>query len=140
MNAILTFHNRDINKIMKAKRKSDGKVIEVGSTPYFNMKTDEEYRRCLVDGKHYKLSDLDFNVEEAEEVTINRWLTRSKCGSLIASDSPECKRGHCVWYHKEGSNVIDLDETGLFDNNIFPSLTWESEPLEVTITIKPKKK
>ena len=56
---------------MKAIRKSDGKVIEVDSTPYFNMKTDEEYRRCLVDGKYYKLSNLDFNVEESEEVTID---------------------------------------------------------------------
>ena len=52
---------------MKAIRKKDGKVIEVDSTPYFNMKTDEEYRRCLSDGKHYKLSDLDFNVKEAEQ-------------------------------------------------------------------------
>lgn len=114
---------------MKAIRKSDGKVIEV-----------EPQRFMEQDGSMYAPSDLDFNVEESEEVTINRWLTRSKCGNLIASDSPECKRGHCVWYYKEGSNVIDLDETGLFNNNIFPSLTWESDPLEVSITIKPKKK
>lgn len=120
---------------MKAIRKSDGKVIEVTERSSWNGE-----KIYTADGIFYRKGDLDFNVEEAEEVTINRWLTRSKCGSLIASDSPECKRGHCVWYHKEGSNVIDLDETGLFDNNIFPSLTWESEPLEVTITIKPKKK
>ena len=52
---------------MKAIRKSDGKVIEVGSTPYFNMKTDEEYRRGLFDGKHYKLSDLDFTISESDQ-------------------------------------------------------------------------
>ena len=52
---------------MKAKLKSDGKVIEVGSTPYFNMKTDEEYRRGLFDGKHYKLSDLDFTISESAQ-------------------------------------------------------------------------
>lgn len=112
---------------MIVKRKSDGKVIEVKPQRFMEQ-----------DGSMYAPSDLDFNVKEAEEVTITRWLTRSKLGSLIASDSPECKRGHCVWYHKEGSNVIDLDETGLFDNNIFPSLTWESDPLEVTVIIKPK--
>ena len=121
---------------MKAIRKSDGKVIEVRE---WRGASDVVYSDPDMN-RFYQASDLDFNVAEAEEVTINRWLTRSKCGSLIASDSPECKRGHCVWYHKEGSNVIDLDETGLFDNNIFPDLTWESDPLEVTITIKPKKK
>lgn len=52
---------------MLAIRKSDGKVIEVGSTPYFNMKTDEEYRRGLFDGKHYKLSDLDFTISESDQ-------------------------------------------------------------------------
>ena len=52
---------------MKAKLKSDGKVIEVGSTPYFNMKTDEEYRRGLFDGKYYKLSDLDFTISESAQ-------------------------------------------------------------------------
>ena len=72
-------------------------------------------------------------------VIIDRWLTRSKCGNLIASDSPECRRGNQVWYYKEGANVVDLDETGLFPNNLFPSITWESDPLEVTIIIKLKK-
>ena len=115
-------------------------MIEVEPTSYFNMKTDEEYRRCLFDGKHYKLSELDFNVEDVEEVTIDGWLTRSVSGNIVFSDSSECRRGHRVWYHKEGANVVDLDETGLFPNNLFPSLTWNSEPLEITITIKPKKK
>ena len=52
---------------MKAIRKSDGKVIEVSSTPYFNMKTDEEYRQGLFDGKYYKLSDLDFTISESDQ-------------------------------------------------------------------------
>lgn len=78
--------------------------------------------------------------EETEEVTIDGWLTRSASGNIVFSDSSECRRGNRVWYHKEGANVVDLDETGLFPNNLFPSLTWESDPLEVTITIKPKNK
>ncbi|ROT19618.1 hypothetical protein EEL53_10265 [Muribaculaceae bacterium Isolate-114 (HZI)] len=114
---------------MKAKRKSDGKVIEVKPQRFMEH-----------NGSMYAPSDLDFNVEEAEEVTIDGWLTRSVSGNIVFSDSSECRKGNRVWYHKEGANVVDLDETGLFPNNLFPSLTWESNPLEVTITIKPKKK
>ena len=122
---------------MKARRRSDGKVIEVEQTTSYDGELGYwDNENCDF---HYP-SDLDFNVEDVEEVTIDGWLTRSVGGSLTFSDSPECRRGHRVWYHKEGTNVVDLDETGLFPNNLFPDLTWESEPLEVTITIKPKKK
>lgn len=113
---------------MKAIRKSDGKVIEV-----------EPQRFMEQDGSMYVPSELDFNVEEAEEVTIDGWLTRSVGGNIVFSDSSECRRGNRVWYHKEGANVVALDEIGLFPNNLFPSLTWESDPLEVTVTIKAKK-
>lgn len=120
---------------MKAIRKSDGKVIEVDTTPYFNMKTDEEYRRCLFDGKHYKLSELDFNVEDAEEVTIDGWVARNNepCHGYdlhLFTSKPIRRQIMGDWY--------GYGETKL-DTKPFPSLTWESEPLEVTITIKPKK-
>ena len=117
---------------MLAKRKSDGKVIEVEPTSYFNMKTDEEYRRCLFDGKHYKLSELDFNVEEPEEVIIDGWVARDKSGDLfIYARKPERDFIKSYW-EGETSDITP-------DNGLFPDITWESDPLEVTITIKPKK-
>ena len=127
---------------MKAKLKSDGKVIEVGSTPYFNMKTDEEYRRCLFDGKHYKLSELDFNVEEAEEVTIDGWVARDKKDNALNLHAEEPYRTQSGyqqgdepdWWESECASFLPLDK------GLFPSLTWESDPLEVTVTVKPKKK
>jgi len=120
---------------MKAIRKSDGKVIDVRE---WSGASDVVYSDPDMN-RFYQASDLDFNVEETEEVTIDGWLTRSVSGNIVFSDSSECRRGNRVWYHKEGANVVDLDETGLFPNNLFPSLTWDSDPLEVTITIKPKK-
>ena len=124
---------------MKAIRRSDGKVIEVSSTPYFNMKTDEEYRRGLFDGKHYKLSDLDFNVDE--EVTIDGWVARDKKDNALNLHAEEPYRTQSGyqqgdepdWWESECASFLPLDK------NLFPSLTWNSEPLEITITIKPKK-
>ena len=50
------------------------------------------------------------------------------------------------WYiHGEIDSMLEVignihDNPELINYDSFPSLTWESEPLEVTITIKPKKK
>ena len=54
---------------MLAKRKSDGKVIEVKPQRFMEQ-----------DGSMYAPSDLDFNVEEAEEVTIDGWVARDEDG------------------------------------------------------------
>jgi len=79
---------------------------------------------------------MTYSEQTETKVTINGWVTRSKNGTIITfSDSPECKRGHCVWYYKEESEVVDLTQTGLFDNDLFPSVTWESEPQKVKIEI-----
>ena len=126
---------------MKAIRKKDGKVIEVDSTPYFNMKTDEEYRRCLFDGKHYKLSDLDFNVEEAEEVTIDGWVARDdedvigESGLYLYPMKP-FRKEHWFALPKD----TEYNAAMRLDVGIFPNLTFENSPMEVEITIKPKKK
>ena len=124
---------------MKAIRKSDGKVIEVDSTPYFNMKTDEEYRRGLFDGKHYKLSDLDFNVDE--EVTIDGWVARDDEdvigeGSLYLYPMKPFRKEHWFALPKDA----EYNAAMRLDVGLFPNLTFENSPTEVTITIKPKKK
>lgn len=52
---------------MKAIRKSDGKVIEVKPQRFMEH-----------DGSMYAPSELDFNVEELEEVTIDGWVARDE--------------------------------------------------------------
>ena len=124
----------------KAELISTGEIVEVyadmdyhGNTTWLDTSTKTEYYP----------SELKFLPDEvmvtSEEESIEGWLTRSKNGNLIFSDSSECKRGHCVWYHKEGANVVDLSNTGLFDNNIFPSVTWETDPFKIKIIIIPTK-
>lgn len=109
---------------MKAIRKSDGKVIEV-----------EPQRFMEQDGSMYAPSDLDLNVEESEEATIDGWVARDSNGTLwICSEEPQ---RYSDWW------IIDTDEEYTkkeLPPYLFPSLTWESDPIEVTITIKPKKK
>lgn len=107
---------------MKAIRKSDGKVIEV-----------EPQRFMEQDGSMYALSDLDFNVEETEEVTIDGWMARNKDGQIYGYWH-EPIREDDVWIDDYTPILISPPQAS------FPSLTWESDPLEVTITIKPKNK
>ena len=66
----------------------------------------------------------------AEEATIDGWVARDKFGDIfIYGDKPIRYAGY--WFGSTGD--LKLPHTS------FPSLTWESEPLEVTVTVKPKK-
>lgn len=117
--------------IMKAKRKSDGKMIEV-----VEVELTAAYNGVLLywdyeNDVFYSPSELDFNIDEEE--TIDGWVARNKNGDLfIYTHKPERNFIKSYWM----GEISDMTP----DNNVFPSLTWESEPLEVTITIKPKKK
>ncbi len=95
----------------------------------------EDATKAAASDPNLSATDLDF-LPEKETAVLEGWLTRSKSGELILSDSPECKRGGCVWYHKEGSNVISVSELGLFSDDIFPSVTWLTEPKKVRITLE----
>ena len=71
--------------------------------------------------------------EETEEVTIDGWVARDKSGDLfIYARKPERDFIKSYW-EGETSDITP-------DNGLFPDITWESDPLEVTVTIKPKKK
>lgn len=120
---------------MKARRLKDNEIVDVirYEKP---INRDEVY----VDGKLrlYLPSDLDFDVEEAEQTesaVISGWVARDNNGTLwICSEEPQ---RYSDWW------IIDTDEDYTkkeLPSYLFPSLTWESEPLEVDITIKAKKK
>ena len=114
----------------KARRKSDGKIIEVEETTAYDGELGYwDNENCDF---HYP-SDLDFNVEKTEEVTIDGWVARNKDGQIYGYWH-EPIREDDVWIDDYTPILISPPQAS------FPSLTWESEPLEVTITIKPKNK
>ena len=118
---------------MKARVKATGEIIEV-------EQLTRTTAMCLANGKIYHKSqlDLNFNLDNQHpEATISGWVVRTKRGELIFSDPPPCGKSNVIWHYREGTDVRQLLE--LFGNDIFPSLTWESDPIEVEITIKPKK-
>ncbi len=127
---------------MKARRLKDNEIVDV--VRYEKpINRDEVY----VDGKLrlYLPSDLDFDVEEAEQTesaVISGWVARDKIGNTVNlhPDEPYRSYSGCS---KNGSQdywcSMYLSSFPL-GTNLFPSLTWESEPLEVEITIKAKKK
>ena len=116
---------------MKAKDKTTGKIIEV--TPAFGG-----YFSC--NGELIPQGDLEFNFEPPQlKATISGWVARD---SKIASNSlcfhrNEVTRGKFLWENKEANRPIG--ESLILPEDMFPTLTWEDEPLEVEIIIKPKK-
>ena len=92
--------------------------------------------------RFYQASDLDFNVEESKEVTIDGWVA--------IDDAYDACFLHTSKPHQESQEIADTGdyntvwesdgETYLLDKGFFPDMDSESAPLEVTITIKPKKK
>ena len=110
---------------MIVKRKSDGKVIEVKPQRFMEQ-----------DGSMYAPSELDFNVEEAEEVTIDGWVARNKDNSLYLFKAEP-------WYNSPRGYWDDhLMSIGCFSipSESFPHITFDNSPIEITLTLKPKKK
>lgn len=119
---------------MKARRKSDGEIIEVKK---WQGATDVFYATPTM-SELYKESDLDFTLSEPEEeVMIDGWVARDSDGDLgIFAVKPERVR-----YKDNNKNGLWMARTITeLDSEAFPSVTWESDALPVTITIKPKKK
>lgn len=120
---------------MKARRKSDGQIIEVkewrGASDVIYSSPDMNH--------FYQASDLDFNVD-AEDTVIQGWVARDQDGYIsIFTSKPErdtCDKGDMPYgfWDDNTDQHIELPITS------FPDLTWESDPLQVEIIIKRKKK
>lgn len=112
---------------MKARRKSDGEIIKVEAIVY-NAKN----------GERYSPSELDFNVD-SEDTVIQGWVCRDKYWQkdLFASDlclameKPKRDKEMGMWY--------DLGKYIPLSTDLFPDLTWDSEPEQVEIILKRKK-
>ena len=71
----------------------------------------------------------------AQEYKIKGWVARDKDGQLcIFYDGDKPHRGECnSWWYPEYCLEGDCMT---IDDDMFPDLTWESEPIEVELTIK----
>ena len=125
---------------MKARRKSDGKIIEVEAAVY-NMKSGEPYHKCLSDGHHYPASDLDFNLD-AEDTVIQGWVAIDEAyGQCFLHTEKPIQKAQPIADTGDYDTVWDSNgKTYLLDAGLFPDMDSDSEPLEVEIIIKRKKK
>lgn len=101
--------------------------------PFIQYYADEE-------GNFYKDTDLDFNLNPPQlEATISGWVARDseRASNSLNFHRNEVVRGKFYWENKEANRPIG--ETLILPNDMFSTLTWQDEPIEVEITIKPKK-
>ncbi len=114
---------------MKAKIKATGEVVEV-----------EQLTRttavCLANGKIYNKQQLDINIDSPQPTaTIEGWVARDGDNLLYFYYTPCRARGKSShWTSMAVGSPFQLP------SNIFPDLTWQDEPIEVEITIKPKER
>lgn len=116
---------------MKAKVKSTGEIVAVD---LYTMSYDEI--ELFIDhstGKVYKYTELDLKFPENESVMMSGWIARSGNGDIdLFAHKPKGNFGNRILSTIEGS--IPLDKSS------FPNQTCQSEPQEVEIIIKRKKK
>lgn len=112
------------NNRLKARRKSDGEIIEVRE---WRGASDVIYSSPDMN-QFYQASELDFNVD-AEETVIQGWVARDHDGDVFLYQN-EPDRNEIAW-NGYMMHSLPIDS--------FPDLTWESEPEPVEIIIKRKK-
>lgn len=119
---------------MLAKRKSDGKQIEVRE---WRGASDVVYSSPDMT-KFYEASALDFNID-TEDTVIQGWVARDQDGYIsLFKDKPTrdtFDKGDVPYgfWDEANSNHLELPITS------FPDLTWESDPQPIEIIIKRKK-
>ena len=74
--------------------------------------------------------------EKDADTVIQGWVARDKNGDLVCcAGSKPFKEEKMPFWRVDFRNFIEC-----IPNDLFPNLTWESDPIEVEIIIKRKKK
>lgn len=125
---------------MKARRKSDGKIIEV-ETYMLNSKRGkdgswESSYKDINSGLVYESSELFFNLDYY--TVIQGWVARDDGERwherelhLFTRNKPERRKLMGDWMGRPSM---------MLDHSLFPDLTWDSDPEPVEIIIKRKRK
>lgn len=114
---------------MKAIVKATGEIVDVYER-YDDLAMETVFEELA---GSYRPDELDFSVdkaEESEDAVISGWVARDMDGSVFLYQN-EPDRNVYEW---RAYMMHSLPESS------FPSLTWDDDPMEVEITIKPKKK
>ena len=110
-----------------AKREEDATLRDFDKTIKAWDAFDME--QAYEDGANFALGKQ----EKDADTVIQGWVARDDDGQLLYLYDSMPTRGINMW-NDHGSLLTHLDD------NLFPNLTWESDPIEVEITIKRKKK
>ena len=109
---------------MLAKRKSDGKQIEIRE---WRGNSDVIYS-TLDMNEFYQASDLDF-LPEKETAVLEGFVARDQSGYLVLHyKKPHRTYGNTKWYSAQSQKSLPRDS--------FPSVTWLSEPKRIRITVE----
>lgn len=106
--------------------------FEKGGKCYPNYIVERACCRAFKDGANYALGKQE---KDAADIVISGWVCRDKVRNepftsdlFIVLEKPTRVEEWGKWC--DCGDYIELD------SNLFPDLTWESEPLEVEIIIK----
>lgn len=119
---------------MKARRKSDGEIIEV-EVYMLNSRRDkdgswESSYKDIKSGFVYEASELLFNLDYY--TVISGWVARDEDENLFMYNTkPERDETIHMWM----GECADID----LRNHLFPDLTWDDDPEPVEIIFKRKK-
>ena len=113
---------------MKAKVKATGEIVDVYER-YDDYAGETHFEPII---PYYRPDELDLNVEDPEEVTIEGWVVRDANPHSLRFFDRQPARLSDMW-----GSVYSYYNTMQLDPIMFPSVTWESEPQKVKITITP---
>lgn len=120
---------------MKAKlRGTTGAYFDVTEVNACLVKDSIPFVRYFADdeGTIYDEQQLEFETYSPKEITIEGWVARDRehCNLFLYSHKPRRakKRGYWI-YGFESGTLLPIES--------FPSVTWETEPKKVRITVTP---
>ena len=119
---------------MKAREKANGEIVEVKE---WRGASDVVYS-TLDMGIFYQSSELDFNIGPPQtEIKISGWVAAEPFGEpFIYHSKPKRIAGELMGYWRCDTSYPDGRHCYCLGEDIFPSMTWQDEPIPVEIIIK----
>lgn len=121
---------------IKARVKATGEIVEIGYCT-----TVRECRWPYPPAQTtYMADELDFNVGSPQsEIKISGWVAAEAFGEpYIYHSKPERIAGEVMDYWRCDTSYPDGSHCYCLGEDLFPSMTWQDEPIPVEIIIKIK--
>lgn len=118
-------------EIVKAAEEYAEKAME----HVYSEEWDSEYVQGLIEASWYDGYTALGKQEKDADTVISGWMARDKNGDLVCcAGSKPFKEEKLPFWRVDFRNFIEC-----IPNDLFPDLTWDSDPLPVEIIIKRKK-